>query len=236
MLSWVSTTNYDIVFLGDILELWIGLKCYSTPLADEFLAWCSREKTRRRVFFLEGNHEYFVCLHHRDAFTQAEPDELLLDEVVFAHGDVAQGIPAHLRFRWWSKSRLAHFLLRWLLGASAIVRRLKRNFERKNALRENHYPQEAVEHWADKCFKRHPAARRIILGHFHCQQEHCLPDGRQITVLPAWKDAYQVGVLNLANSELVIQNWRDLTAGPETRSHGQVPDVPDVSDVPNPKL
>ena len=213
MLTWIATTDYDVAFLGDVMELWIGLGRYSTPLTAEFLAWVSAEKSRRRVFFLEGNHEFFVVRHHRDAFFQSAENELVLNGVVLSHGDTAQGDPAHLRFRWWGKSRLAHFLLRWLPGAKAIVRRLKRNFECKNALRENHYPQESVEHWAGECFRRHPEARRIILGHFHCQQEHLLPDGRQITVLPAWKDAYQVGVLNLANSKLVIENWRNLAGG-----------------------
>ena len=236
LLAWVATTHYDIAFLGDVLEFWIGLKRYSTSSAVEFLEWCAHEKNRRRVFFLEGNHEFFVVRHHRDCFTVAELDELSLESVVLAHGDTAQGDHAHLRFRWWSKSRLAHFLLQWMPFAPAIAHRIKRYFERKSAMRDHRYPADEVVRWGTACFERHPSAHRIILGHFHCYQEHFLPDGRQITVLPAWKDAYQVGVLNLANSELVIQNWRDLTAGPETRSHGQVPDVPDVSDVPNPKL
>ena len=45
-LSWVATTGYDVAFLGDILELWIGLKRYETALSAEFLAWCVREKAR----------------------------------------------------------------------------------------------------------------------------------------------------------------------------------------------
>ena len=213
MLAWIATTDYDVAFLGDVMELWIGLGQYSTPLTAEFLAWVSAEKSRRRVFFLEGNHEFFVVRHHRDAFFQSAENELVLNGVVLSHGDTAQGDPAHLRFRWWGKSRLAHFLLRWLPGARAIVWRLKRNFERKNALRDHRYPAESVVCWGDECFARHPKARRVILGHFHCHQEHFWPDGRQITVLPAWKDSFQVGLLNLDNLQLSIQNWRDLTGG-----------------------
>ena len=213
LLAWVATTHYDIVFLGDVLELWIGLKRYSTSSAVEFLEWCACEKNRRRVFFLEGNHEFFVVRHHRDCFTVADADELSLGQMVLAHGDTAQGDHAHLRFRWWSKSCLAHFLLQWMPGAPAIVRRIKRNFERKSAMRDHRYPQEAVESWGIGCFARHPQAQRIILGHFHCQKEHRLPDGRQITVLPAWKDSGLIGVLNFTDSELTIQNWRDLAGG-----------------------
>lgn len=232
MLAWVSTTDYDIAFLGDVLELWIGLKRYSTALSSEFLEWCSSEKARRRVLFVEGNHEFFVVRHHGDCFTESSKDELPLGEVVLVHGDTAQDLPSHRRFRRWSKSWLMHFFVHWAPFAPAFVRRLKRNFERKSAMREHRYPSADVEHWGAECLAHYPQAKRLVLGHFHCQQEHLLPDGRQITVLPAWKDAYQVGVLNPANSELVIQNWRDLTAGPETRSHGQVPDVPVVPDVP----
>lgn len=213
MLAWISTTEYDVAFLGDVLELWIGLKRYSSPLTAEFLTWVSAEKPRRRVFFLEGNHEFFVVCHHRDVFAQSAENELVLDGVVFSHGDTAQGDPAHLRFRWWSKSRLVHFLLHWMPGAPAVVRHVKRSFERRNALRDHRYPAESVVGWGNECFARHPEARRIILGHFHCHQEHFLPDGRQITVLPAWKDSFQVGLLNLANSKLVIENWRNLTGG-----------------------
>ena len=211
MLAWASTTDFDIAFLGDVLELWIGLKRYSTSSAVEFLEWCAREKHRRRVFFLEGNHEFFVVRHHRDCFTESATDELSLGDIVLAHGDNAQDLAGHHFFRWWSKSFLAHFLLRWLPFAPSVVRCLKRNFERKSAMREHRYPGTDVERWGAECLARHPAAKRLVLGHFHCQQEHLLPDGRQITVLPAWKDAFQVGLLDFTTSELVIQSWRDLT-------------------------
>ena len=210
MLAWIATTDYDVAFLGDVMELWMGLRRYSTPLTAEFLAWVSAEKPHRRVFFLEGNHEFFVVRHHRDCFTVSDTDELSLELVVLAHGDTAQGDPAHLRFRWWSKSRLTHFLLHWMPGAPAVVRHVKHSFERRNALRDHRYPTESVVCWGNECFARHPEARRVILGHFHCHQEHFLPDGRQITVLPAWKDSYQVGLLNLDSCQLSIRNWRNL--------------------------
>ena len=211
MLSWISSTDYDIAFLGDVLELWIGLNRFEKDaLAAEFLEWCSREKLRRRVFFLEGNHEYFVVRHHRACFTDAAADELSLGGVVLAHGDEAQGIPAHHRFRWWSKSWLSHFLLRWLPFASLIVRRLKRNFERKSQLRVPHYPEAAVARWSAECFARHPEARRLILGHFHLRQEHSWADGRQTIVLPAWKDSGLVGLLDFSNFQVTIQSWRSL--------------------------
>ena len=69
MLSWIETTNYDVVFLGDIMELWIGLKGYEGEIHKRFLSWCAAEKKHRKIYFLEGNHEYFVLPGHARYFT-----------------------------------------------------------------------------------------------------------------------------------------------------------------------
>ena len=209
-LSWVATTNYDVAFLGDILELWIGLKRYETTLSAEFLAWCVREKARRRIYFVEGNHEFFVTRHHAECFTASATRELSLDKVVLAHGDTIQPIQANRLFRKLFKSSLMHFYVRWFPLAPYVVRRLKRKFEQKAAVRVPHYPAEDVVRWSEECFAGHPAARRAILGHFHCHQEHFFADGRQTTVLPAWKDTHEVGLLNFNTFRLEIQTWRDL--------------------------
>ena len=67
----IGESEYQIVFLGDIFELWIAFDAYEEPIHRRFLEWCRTEKERRMVGFLEGNHEFYVAWRHGDAFTWA---------------------------------------------------------------------------------------------------------------------------------------------------------------------
>ena len=50
LLDWIATTDCDVLFLGDNLDLWIASgDRYEADVHRRFLAWCEREKTRRRV-------------------------------------------------------------------------------------------------------------------------------------------------------------------------------------------
>ena len=70
MLAKLSAGPHGVIFLGDIFDLWIALPRYETGLQHEFLKWCRREKARRTVGYVEGNHEFFV------AETQHETSEM----------------------------------------------------------------------------------------------------------------------------------------------------------------
>ena len=39
MLAEVAKSDYDIIFLGDIFELWLGLNRYEEEMHKDFLSW-----------------------------------------------------------------------------------------------------------------------------------------------------------------------------------------------------
>ncbi|GEM_PF-358707 len=210
MLEWISTTAYDVVFLGDIMELWIGVPSYESEMHRAFVAWCKEEKSRRKIFFLEGNHEYFVLAHHRECFTACGEDDLLVGETVFSHGDYQLAEDAHRRFRWWTKSWLAHFLLKFMPFAPAYVRHLKSKLERKSRERYHRFPGPELNAWGRDKFSQEDTPKAYILGHFHkglCVKRN---DGRLFAVLPAWKEQGEVGLYYPEDNLIFFRNWRSL--------------------------
>ena len=210
-LRWLEGTDHDVAFLGDIMELWIGLGRYESALQLWFVQWCRLQCARRRIYLVEGNHEYFVVRHHRDCFTDCAADALVIPEwgVLLEHGDDFAGIAtsAHRRFRWWCKSRLAHFLLNWMPGAAASVRYLKRKLEHSARKRKYRFEQSRISARATAVLQS-PALRGVLYGHFH----HALVEGRHggrlLAVLPAWKENGEIGLYDPEANAICIMPWR----------------------------
>ena len=53
MLDAIEKTDQDVVFLGDIFELWIALPHYEKGSHRSFLTWCETQKRRRTVGFMQ---------------------------------------------------------------------------------------------------------------------------------------------------------------------------------------
>ena len=215
-LQWVSSTPHDIAFLGDVLDLWIGVDAYSDELSREFLAWCRSEKERRGIYLVEGNHEYFVARHHGEAFTEAVPEELRLGNLLLLHGDTCQHNPSHLRFRWWVKSRLAHLLLHFP-GAAAYVRHLKNKLERKSRARRHSFPQAELSAFASERFCGDNPPQSIVLGNFHHNFLEQRRGGRTFAVLPAWKTRGEIALWNPEENQLSVKPWTHFAATAEKR-------------------
>ena len=45
----LAATDYDIIFLGDIFDLWIGIDRYETEWHRKFMDWCAVERKKRTV-------------------------------------------------------------------------------------------------------------------------------------------------------------------------------------------
>jgi hypothetical protein len=60
MLAALEDGPSDVVFLGDIFDLWVALPRYENEQHRMFLSWCQRQKGHRRIGFVEGNHEFFL--------------------------------------------------------------------------------------------------------------------------------------------------------------------------------
>ena len=60
MLAAIEKTEHDLIFLGDIFDLWIALPRYEEDIHVNFIAWSREQKDSRTIGFLEGNHEFYV--------------------------------------------------------------------------------------------------------------------------------------------------------------------------------
>ena len=47
MLESLEKNNQDLIFLGDIFELWVALPRYEEKIQRDFIAWCRRQKSHR---------------------------------------------------------------------------------------------------------------------------------------------------------------------------------------------
>ena len=213
MLDRISRTSHDVCFLGDILELWFGLSRYDNSLTIEFLDWCRREKARRRVYLVEGNHEFFVVLCHHDCFTQCARNVLRLDNgLVMSHGDlVAPWYSGHRLFRLATKNWLTRQALRFVPGAPAMARRLKLMMEKRTLHRVFSFPAAQVHRFAEAVLAR-PEARTLFLGHFHQCRHEFLPLGKSWFTIPDWKKTRRIGLADADGSHLRIIPWRRLSA------------------------
>ncbi|MBN2451298.1 MAG: hypothetical protein JXR77_12975 [Lentisphaeria bacterium] len=208
MLAALSETSHDVVFLGDILDLWIALPAYETSLHREFLGWCRREIPRRGVGFIEGNHEFFLARHHADCFTFASAGPHLDGAGrLYAHGDTVNRADVSYRvLRAVTRSRLVHWLEGHLSSGPAVARFLKSRFEARSRHRPQFFPTEEVRRFAAAWGRR--GARKIWLGHFH---DHCVlecGDGIVCEVVPAWCGSGMVVVTDGTGPGQACR-WRD---------------------------
>ncbi len=212
MLSLLEQWDCPLVFLGDIMELWIGLPGFQSPAQEYFLSWCRRESRRRRILFLEGNHEFFVSSEHGDSFSGVGGDLFRESGVYLTHGDQIAASPSHLWFRRWSKGRLARFLLRFLPFSRSIVRLLKSQLEKRGRKRARFFPSQAIVSWG-KAVKaaETPCPRALLMGHFHRSFQLRFSDGTLLAALPAWKDHGEVALYFPRQNRLLFRNWRDLS-------------------------
>ena len=211
-LQWIASTDYDIAFLGDIMELWVGLPQYETPLQQWFVQWCREQCAHRHIYLVEGNHEYFVLRHHRECFTDSSEDALVLPQygLLLEHGDDFADVAsrAHRRFRWWCKSRLAHFLLNWLPGAAAFVRYLKHKLEHSARIRKYRFEQARLSAEAT-CALRTDDVHAVLYGHFHRKYQEKRRNGQLFAILPAWKQCGEIGIYEPSANALQIMRWQE---------------------------
>ncbi len=211
MLDRIGKTDDGVVFLGDLLELWIGLPRYETDLHRRFLAWCREERGRRTVGFVEGNHEFFVARHHADAFSWCTEREYRDGGCLYVHGDLIDAADRSYRlFRALTKNGAAHWLLAHAPGAPALVERVKHGMERKSCRYAKHVPERDVARFAEACFAR--GIRLVVTGHFHRFHQAAAENGdRRLIVTPAWGESESVVRLG-ADGRVEVMHARKIGA------------------------
>lgn len=213
MLEAIEKTGHDLVFLGDIFELWIAMPRYEDEIHTRFSAWCRTQKTIRTIGFLEGNHEFFVAEEKPEAFTWCTNNAWRLMETaaLFVHGDqINRNDKMYQIFKKLTKNKLTKFILRtvpcgpWLLGP------LQLGLNCMNSKNHAYIPEKEIEKFAESKFAE--GVDTIFVGHFH--REYCYRRGKskELRVLPDWLNTQKITIYQERSKKITSILWQDLPA------------------------
>lgn len=209
MLKALENSAEDLVFLGDIFDLWIAFPRYEKELHREFLNWCRAQKTRRNIYFVEGNHEFFVNRQRRAAFTAYDDslNGLQVGKFLFVHGDrVNYNDKNYLRFRKMVKSRVVSFFVRFMPCGPRIVHYVKESMKKANHNFRKYIPKAEIMTFARKT--KELDVEILFLGHFH-HAEIIKADNVTVCMVPDWYKTRQVAFFNPANKHITFLPWQE---------------------------
>ncbi len=210
MLSVLEETAEDIIFMGDIFDLWIALPRFEQTIHARFIAWCRRQKARREIGYIEGNHEFFLAQEKGDAFTWATDRACRSDGrgTLFCHGDrINRQDRNYLRFRKLTKNSTVKQLLRILPAGPFWTEQIKKRLKHTNAAFRNRLPREEILHLLSTA--QAAGAVRVFCGHFH-QEAFFRQGGAVLHVLPDWCGTWKVTRLDPATGEVRHLHWQEL--------------------------
>ena len=212
MLDRIANTSYNVIFLGDNLDIWIAsAPKYENHLHEHFLQWCRSEKQRREVILVEGNHEFYVKRHYSDCFSACSEDVFRLPNLSFTHGDMTHyPFSFHRLFRAFAKNSFGDFIMSILPCGVPFAHTMKKLLAHKKSDKgpADYIPYPAVDHWVANEAKE-SGSQLVFMGHFHCGGGHELSNVRYV-ILPAWKDLGTIALLDETTLEYTIDSWEKL--------------------------
>jgi UDP-2,3-diacylglucosamine pyrophosphatase LpxH len=211
MLKALEKNKYDMVFLGDIFDLWIALPRYEKPIHKNFLTWCRQQKERRTVGFIEGNHEYFIADERRSFFSWCSDTSRYLDNKgnLFCHGDtINPNDKNYLRFRKIAKNRMTKTIVRFLPWGPRVGELLKVHLKKTNLEFRKRLPEEELRRYAEKYFKKQ--VKNVFVGHFHREYGYQNSEAKGIYVLPWWFETGKLMIYDPENGQIHTCHWRHL--------------------------
>ena len=211
MLEAIEKTDHDVVFLGDIFELWIALPRYEKGYHRTFLAWCQSQKRRRTVGFMEGNHEYFVASQKKEYFSWCSDATAWPDAkgLLFCHGDqINHRDKNSLLFRKISKNPISQILVRFLPFGPRIGKLFVHLLKRTNLEFRKRLPKEAIADFAEARFK--DGIHTIFVGHFHQNYQYRESESNALYIVPGWLGAEQVMLYEKESGRVNSCHWREL--------------------------
>ena len=135
MLKSFEKHTRDIVFLGDIFDLWIAFARYEKDIHNKFLLWCKEQKQYRTIGYVEGNHEFFLAEERENYFTWCSDKSWYQDDEgnVFIHGDqINRHDIKYLFFRKFARNTAAKYFLKYLPFDLTVFERFKRRLNNTN--------------------------------------------------------------------------------------------------------
>ena len=211
MLTVLARCNGDVVFLGDIFDLWIALPRYENACHHRFLSWCRTQKSVRNIGFIEGNHEFFLAQGHSAAFTWCTHRPWWLDDEgnLFCHGDrINRHDRYYLAFRQCTKNPIAKILIQGMPLGPRLVNDIKQRLKQTNKAFRKTLPLDQLRTFAEARFAQ--GAARVFLGHFHQAFQYHGQQGGALHTLPDWFSREWISVLPADRSILQQGYWQDI--------------------------
>jgi len=192
-------SSVGVAFLGDIFELWIGLKRYEDEGHRRFLDWCRAESAKREIIFTEGNHEFYLTKCRRNAFSCVSRASVRRGCAVFRHGDCInrKDIP-YLLLRMGVRNALTRLLL-WLTGPAfgpALTHRVRLGLKTTNMVNKKTFPVSDIQRLLAQAGK--DGVTDIFIGHFHDAREIASEGGAvRLHALPAYLNTHIAGLYDM---------------------------------------
>ena len=211
MLATIETTEHDLIFLGDIFDLWIALPGYERDIHLDFTAWCREQKNQRTIGFVEGNHEFYLSSQRANDFSWCSNGTWRMDGagIIFAHGDqINRKDKKYLVFKKLVKNNLTKTLLKHLPSGPEFADSIKRGLKKTNKKFRKQIPRDEIKFFADRRFAE--GINTIFVGHFH--QEYCYqnPDSKKLYTLPDWLSTRKITLYHKNFRKISIQHWKEL--------------------------
>ena len=211
MLDVIKKTGHDLVFLGDIFDLWIALPGYEEDIHLKFIAWCLEQKDSRVIGFIEGNHEYYLASQRAQAFTWCSNDAWWLDDTgtLYVHGDqINRKDKQYLAFKKKKKNRFSKLILRHLPLGPKMMQSIKTGLKRTNKEFRLQIPRNELTFFANDRFAE--GIDTIFVGHFHQEYRHCNEESKELYVLPDWLGTQKITLYQKSPKKISTMHWREL--------------------------
>jgi UDP-2,3-diacylglucosamine pyrophosphatase LpxH len=211
MLRAIEKTDLDVIFLGDIFDLWVALPRYEKDIHKLFISWCNNQKNYRTVGFIEGNHEYFVANEKNSCFSWCSDAASFKDDYgnLFCHGDqINRKDRNYLRFRRISKNKISKTFWRLLPFGPHFGMLLKHALKKTNLEFRKHLPEDMIMEFAKSEFK--VGTSKIFVAHFHQTYEYRYDQDKTLYVLPAWYNTEQITLYDREAENVNSLHWREI--------------------------
>jgi len=212
MLEFFEGSRQDLIFLGDIFDLWFALPRYENDIHHKFVEWCRGQKMHRTIGFLEGNHEFYLAAKRAQDFSWCSADAWYRDDSgsLFVHGDqVNRRDRNYLVFRKLLRNRMTQFILNYLPFGPRVAKAVKRLLKQTNHEFKINFPREEIEVFAESRFAE--GAGPIFMGHFHREYIYRCPDSKSLYILPDWFSTQKVTVFDQKSKKATFLHWNQIS-------------------------
>ena len=211
MLESLENNRHDLIFLGDIFDLWVALPRYENEGHRRFLAWCREQKKQRTIGFMEGNHEFYLARCRAADFSWCSAAAWWREDpgTLFVHGDqVNHRDRNYLYWRKIAKNPIARLLMRALPFGPQLANSLRRGLKHTNVNFRKHLPREEIKSFADARFDE--GIDTIFVGHFHKEYTYRNQDSKSLYVLPDWFSTEKVTVYEQEYRTANSMHWEQI--------------------------